>query len=69
MAYKIGVHSGVQHCSISAITEIQSREIYASEVNKLLKWLAQKSVNTFRYIDLCKKSRNDDHDHIFQVVM
>ena len=55
MACKIGVYSGVQHCSISAITKIQPREIYVSEMNKLLKWLAQKSVNTFRYVDLHKK--------------
>ena len=58
MACKIGVYSGVQHCSISVITKIQPREIYVSEMNKLLKWLAQKSVNTFRYVDLRKKSRN-----------
>ena len=69
MACKIGVYSGVQHCSISAITKIQSQEIYVSEMNKLLKWLAQKSVNTFRYVDLRRKSENEYCDHIFQVVM
>lgn len=69
MACKIGVYSGVQHYSISAITKIQPQEIYVSEMNKSLKWLAQKSVNTFRYGDLHKESRNEYCDHIFEVVM
>lgn len=63
------VYSGLQHCRISAITKIQSQEIYVSEVNILLKWLTKRSVNTVRYVDLHKKIGLSIYcGHIFQVV-